>query len=122
VTLQTDWARCRRRAGREARPRCTAAGPVCSSDGETAALQGTNGFGVSLRGADEFFKGPLVDGLQTGIARLDRLARSTAMIAGLMDCGVDFKAEVDALIDHVVKWSSVANTFIRAVNLEVKPT
>ncbi len=38
-----------------------------------------------------------------------------------MECDAP-KAEVDALIDHVVKWSPVANTFIRAVNLEVKPT
>jgi len=37
-----------------------------------------------------------------------------------MECDAP-KAEVDALIDHVVKWSPVANTFIRPVNLEVKP-
>jgi hypothetical protein len=31
------------------------------------------------------------------------------------------KADVDALIDHVVKWSPVANTFTRPVNLAVRP-
>ena len=37
-----------------------------------------------------------------------------------MECDAP-KPEVDTLIDHVVKWSPVANTFIRAVNLEVTP-
>ena len=37
-----------------------------------------------------------------------------------MECDAP-KAEVDALIDHVVKWSPVANTFIRPVHLQVKP-
>jgi uncharacterized OsmC-like protein len=31
------------------------------------------------------------------------------------------KEEVDALVAHVTKWSPVANTFIRPVNLVVKP-
>jgi uncharacterized OsmC-like protein len=31
------------------------------------------------------------------------------------------KPEVDALVAHVTKWSPVANTFIRPVNLVVKP-
>jgi uncharacterized OsmC-like protein len=35
-----------------------------------------------------------------------------------MECDVP-KAEVDALIAHVTKWSPVANTFIRPVHLEV---
>ena len=29
------------------------------------------------------------------------------------------QAEIAALVDHVKKWSPVANTFIRPVNLEV---
>ena len=37
-----------------------------------------------------------------------------------MECDAP-KAEVDKLIDHVVKWSPVANAFIRPVHLEVKP-
>jgi uncharacterized OsmC-like protein len=37
-----------------------------------------------------------------------------------MECDAP-KSEVDALIAHVTKWSPVANTFIRPVNLEVKP-
>ena len=28
-------------------------------------------------------------------------------------------SEIDALVDHVKKWSPVANTFTRPVNLEV---
>jgi hypothetical protein len=35
-----------------------------------------------------------------------------------MECDAP-KAEVDALIAHVTKWSPVANTFIRPVNLAV---
>ncbi len=37
-----------------------------------------------------------------------------------MECDAP-KADVDALIAHVTKWSPVANTFTRPVNLEVKP-
>src|ERR1700728_4332831 len=32
------------------------------------------------------------------------------------------KSEIDALVDHVKKWSPVANTFTRPVNLEVSAT
>lgn len=37
-----------------------------------------------------------------------------------MECDAP-KADVDALIAHVTKWSPVANTFTRPVNLEVNP-
>jgi uncharacterized OsmC-like protein len=36
-----------------------------------------------------------------------------------MECDGVAQADVDALIDHVKKWSPVANTFTRPVNLEV---
>ena len=36
-----------------------------------------------------------------------------------MECEGISKEEVQALIDHVKKWSPVANTFTRPVNLEV---
>jgi uncharacterized OsmC-like protein len=36
-----------------------------------------------------------------------------------MECEGVPQAEIDALIDHVKKWSPVANTFTRPVNLEV---
>jgi uncharacterized OsmC-like protein len=38
----------------------------------------------------------------------------------IMECDAP-KADVDALIAHVTKWSPVANTFIRPVNLVVAP-
>ena len=36
-----------------------------------------------------------------------------------MECEWFSKSEIDALVDHVKKWSPVANTFTRPVNLEV---
>jgi len=36
-----------------------------------------------------------------------------------MECDDVSAAEVQALIDHVKKWSPVANTFTRPVNLAV---
>ena len=36
-----------------------------------------------------------------------------------MECEGVPKSEIDALVDHVKKWSPVANTFTRPVNLEV---
>ena len=37
-----------------------------------------------------------------------------------MVCEGVSKEEITALINHVTKWSPVANTFTRPVNLEVK--
>jgi len=37
-----------------------------------------------------------------------------------MECEGVAKEEIDALIAHVTKWSPVANTFVRPVNVEVK--
>ena len=36
-----------------------------------------------------------------------------------MECEGIPRAEIDALVAHVKKWSPVANTFTRPVNLEV---
>jgi hypothetical protein len=36
-----------------------------------------------------------------------------------MECEGIAPAEIDALVAHVKKWSPVANTFTRPVNLEV---
>jgi len=36
-----------------------------------------------------------------------------------MECEGIPKSEIDALVTHVKKWSPVANTFTRPVNLEV---
>ena len=36
-----------------------------------------------------------------------------------MECDGVSKEEIEKLIAHVTKWSPVANTFIRPVNLEV---
>jgi len=36
-----------------------------------------------------------------------------------MECQGIAQSEIDALVSHVKKWSPVANTFTRPVNLEV---
>ena len=36
-----------------------------------------------------------------------------------MECDGVSAAEIDALVAHVKKWSPVANTFTRPVNLEI---
>ena len=38
-----------------------------------------------------------------------------------MTCTDVSEEEVSALIQHVLKWSPVANTFIRPVNVEISP-